>query len=68
MKDLKYYVTGLTAVVLFVYLLSIGQEEMAKELFTYLMFIVAFVFGLQSPTPKVQDDRELIEMEAMKTD
>lgn len=68
MKDVKYYVAGFSAIALFVYLLHVGEKEMAKELFTYLMFILAFVFGLQSPTPAVQSKENTLEMEEMRTE
>jgi len=58
MKDLKYYVSGIVAVGIFVWLLFIWEKDMANQLFQSLILILAFVFGLNSPTPKVSESNE----------
>ena len=57
MKDFKYYITGFTAVGIFIYLLQTGEKDMATQLFQSLLLILAFVFGLNT-TPASQKNQQ----------
>jgi len=66
-ENLRYYVAGFTAVILFIYLLETGENDMAGRLFDSLLIILAVVFWVNASAKKIDPDTSL-NMESGRTE